>query len=440
MQPGKSLIVVGGPTASGKTAFAIRLARHFGTAIVSADSRQFYREMNIGTAKPTEEELAQVPHYFINSLSIGQEYSVGDFERDALQVLGELFQKHEVVVLVGGSGLYIKALCEGLDEFPEVPPEARSAVEEEYRAKGLAFLQEELAQTDPDYYKQVDRQNPHRLIRAIAVYRASGRPFSSFRKANSQARPFSPIYLQLHWPRRELYRRINRRVEQMVAAGLEAEARALYPRRQLAALQTVGYQEFFGYFDGAASREEAIALIQRNSRRYAKRQLTWHRRDGHWKLFRPADWELALQYIEAVSAEGLSLHYHKANIPPTSYADGEEMEIQLQKKGKEWGALRYFEKKQEALLQGPFLRQSTDEWAGELLIHEAALLADERQLFAFSPAGAGLFLKACVVESPDPGTMPGWMVPAWLVFRKEYPEGRVLMLKMKSEEGGPDIH
>ena len=177
----KYLIVIGGPTASGKTAFAIRLARHFGAAILSADSRQFYLEMNIGTAKPTETELAQAPHYLINSLSIEQEYSVGDFEREGMQLLNTLFQKNDIVILAGGAGLYIKALCEGLDAFPEVPPEVRAQVEEAYREKGLSYLQEELARADPDYYAEVDRQNPHRLIRAIAVFRASGRPFSSSR-------------------------------------------------------------------------------------------------------------------------------------------------------------------------------------------------------------------------------------------------------------------
>ncbi len=421
----KRLIVIGGPTASGKTAFAIRLARHFGTAIISADSRQFYREMNIGTAKPTAEERAQAPHYFIDSLSIGQEYSVGDFERDALQLLEKLFQQNDVVVLAGGAGLYIKALCEGLDEFPEVPPEVRRAVEEEYRAKGLEFLQEELSRIDPGYYQEVDKQNPRRLLRAIAVFRVGGRPFSSFRTKNKKPRSFTPIYLQLHWPRQELYSRIGRRVEQMMAAGLEEEARRLYPKRRLTALQTVGYQELFDHFDGATGKDEAIAMIRRNSRRYAKRQLTWHRRDGHWKLLRPEeDWELALQYIEAARTEGLSLNYCKTENPAV-------MEIQLLKKGGEWAALHYSEKKGEALLQGPFLPEPGDEWAGGLLVHEAFLLAGERQIFAFAPDGDGPFRKICEPERTGPEALPGWMEPAWENFRSRFPEGRILYLRSR---------
>ncbi|MCB0559858.1 MAG: tRNA (adenosine(37)-N6)-dimethylallyltransferase MiaA [Lewinellaceae bacterium] len=421
----KYLIVIGGPTASGKTAFAIRLARHFGAAILSADSRQFYLEMNIGTAKPTETELAQAPHYLINSLSIEQEYSVGDFEREGMQLLNTLFQKNDIVILAGGAGLYIKALCEGLDAFPEVPPEVRAQVEEAYREKGLSYLQEELARADPDYYAEVDRQNPHRLIRAIAVFRASGRPFSSFRKEKKQIRPFTPIYIQLHWPRQELYQRINRRVEQMIALGLIEEARTLYPRRHLTALQTVGYQELFDYFDGKASQEEAIALIQRNSRRYAKRQLTWYRRDGHWKLFRPDDWELALQFIEAVRTGGLRLHYRK----DASASQG-SLGIQLLKNDQLQATLIYSERKREALLQGPFLQKPPDIWAGALLIHEAVLLADGRHLFAFSPTHTELFQNVGVVEGSAPESLPGWMADAWQVFQTQFPEARALRLKV----------
>lgn len=294
----KYLIVVGGPTASGKTALAIRLAQHFGTEILSADSRQFFREMNIGTAKASEQELQTVPHHFINSLSIEQDYSVGDYERDALALLAKLYQKHQVVILAGGSSLYIKALCEGLDEFPEVPAEVRDAVEALYLQKGIEALQAELAQVDPLYFEQVDRANPQRLIRAIAVYRASGQPFSSFRTQAAEPRFFTPIYIWLETPREVLYERINQRVDLMLAAGLEAEARKLYPQRQLNALQTVGYQEFFDYFDGTISYVEAVELIKRNSRRYAKRQGTWMRRDGFWETFAPSQWDEIISHLE----------------------------------------------------------------------------------------------------------------------------------------------
>lgn len=303
----KYLIVVGGPTASGKTAMAIRLAQHFGTQILSADSRQFFREMNIGTAKASAQELQAVPHHFINSLSITQDYSVGDYERDALALLAKLYQKHQVVILAGGSSLYIKALCEGLDEFPEVPNEVRDAVESLYQQEGLEALQTELAQVDPLYFAQVDQANPQRLIRAIAVYRASGRPFSSFRTQAAEPRFFTPIYLWLDVPRDILYERINQRVDQMLLAGLEAEARDLYPKRQLNALQTVGYQEFFDYFDGTISHAEAVELIKRNSRRYAKRQGTWMRRDGFWHSFAPDQYEEMVKYIdEQISLFGKS--------------------------------------------------------------------------------------------------------------------------------------
>ncbi len=294
----KYLIVVGGPTGSGKTAMAIRLAQYFYTEILSADSRQFFQEMSIGTAKAGLEELQAVPHHFINSLSVEQAYSVGDFERDALNLLARLYQQHQVVILAGGSSLYIKALCEGLDEFPEVPDSVRNEVEQLYKKEGIAALQQELEQVDPIYFEQVDRANPQRLIRAISVYRASGLPFSSFRTQQVEPRFFSPIYLWMELPREDLYQRINQRVDQMFSAGLEAEALSLYPLRHLNALQTVGYQELFDYFAGDISREEAIELIKRNSRRYAKRQGTWMRRDGFWKTFSPDQFDTIIHYLE----------------------------------------------------------------------------------------------------------------------------------------------
>ncbi|WP_245550025.1 tRNA (adenosine(37)-N6)-dimethylallyltransferase MiaA [Haliscomenobacter hydrossis] len=296
----KYLIVIGGPTASGKTALAIRLAQYFHTEILSADSRQFYQEMTIGTAKASAEELDMVPHHFINSLSIREAYNVGDFERDALALLAQLYQKHQVVILAGGSSLYIKALCEGLDVFPDVPTQIREEVEALYQSAGLAALQKELTQVDPVYFAEVDQSNPHRLIRAISVFRASGLPFSSFRTQQAEPRFFTPIYLWLEVPREILYERINQRVDQMLEHGLETEARSLFEQRHLNALQTVGYQELFDYFVGNISREEAIELIKRNSRRYAKRQGTWMRRDGFWHLFAPEQWEDILKFVQSI--------------------------------------------------------------------------------------------------------------------------------------------
>mgnify|MGYP000353093880 FL=1 len=292
------LIVLSGPTASGKTRLAIQLAQHYDTVIVSADSRQFFREMTIGTAKPDAEELAAARHYFINSHSIETNYSVGQYETEALELLQELFTKHEVVILTGGSGLYLKAVCEGLDTFPEVPKAVQAGVEADFRAHGLAYLQEALKAADPDYYDEVDLDNPHRLIRALSVYRSSGKPFSRFRQKAAGQRPFHPIYLQLQWPRATLYERINQRVDLMLKAGLLEEARSLFPKRHLTALQTVGYQELFDYFSQQTALEEAVELIKRNSRRYAKRQMTWFRRDGFWKLFHPSEWDAVRKYTD----------------------------------------------------------------------------------------------------------------------------------------------
>lgn len=293
------LLVVGGATASGKTGFAIRLAQHFQTEILSADSRQFYQEMSIGTAKPGPAELALVPHHFIGHLSIQTPYSVGDYARDALACLDELFQHHPILVLTGGSGLFIKAVCEGLDEFPDVPVNVWEQLQKDYEHKGLAFLQQELANTDPIYHREVDLQNPHRLLRALSVIRASGQSFSSFRQQSAAPRDFHPMYLQMDWPREQLYERINQRVDHMLQQGLVEEARSLYPHRHLKALQTVGYQELFDHFSGLISLDEAIELIKRNSRRYAKRQMTWFRRDGFWRSFQPQEWDAALAYINA---------------------------------------------------------------------------------------------------------------------------------------------
>ncbi len=300
--------MIGGPTASGKTAFAIRVAKSFETEILSCDSRQFFREMTIGTAKPTLEERSLVPHHFIDTLSVEEPYSVGDYERDALALLDELYKKHEVLVLVGGSGLYQKALCEGLDDFPAVPASVRTNLEQLYQDSGITALQALLQQCDPDYYATVDLQNPQRLIRAIAVSQVSGKPFSGFRKGEKRERPFIPVYLFLCPEREELYERINQRVLQMVADGLVEEAKSLYPQRQLDALQTVGYQELFDYFDGKTSLDEAIQLIQQHTRNYAKRQMTWARRDGFWKYLRPEDINTCIEALTDLIKNGQPLN------------------------------------------------------------------------------------------------------------------------------------
>lgn len=269
---------MGGPTASGKTGLGIRLARHFNTEILSADSRQFYREMNIGTAKPTSEELAQAKHHFIDNLSVHDAYSVGDYEREAVFLLEKLYKKNDVAIMVGGSGFFIRAVCEGLDDFPDVPAHIREELNQLFENEGIVPLQNELKQRDPEYYAQMDTQNPKRLLRALEVCRATGQSFSHFHNKEKTPREFVPIYIGVDWEREALYERINSRVDMMIEAGLEQEAQELYPLRHLTALQTVGYQEWFDFFDGKIDREEAIRLIKRNSRRYAKRQMTWFRK------------------------------------------------------------------------------------------------------------------------------------------------------------------
>ncbi len=294
----KYLIVIGGATASGKTALAIRLAQHFDTEIISADSRQFYREMSIGTAKPTSEELTAVKHHFVDNLSIHDFYSVGDFERESRGVLATIFSEKNVAIAVGGTGLYLKALCEGIDEFPETPLSIRTKWQGIFEEKGLVFLQNQLEVIDPQYFTEVDIQNPMRLIRALSVWEATGEPFSSFRTKSKQMRSFTPIYLQTDMPREVLYERINRRVDLMMQAGLLAEAEQFFAFRHLTSLQTVGYTELFDFFEKKyTTLDEAVDKIKQHTRNYAKRQLTWFRRENHWLMVNPTDFEGVLSVV-----------------------------------------------------------------------------------------------------------------------------------------------
>jgi tRNA dimethylallyltransferase len=275
----KTLIVIAGPTASGKTVAGIAAAQHFNTVVVSADSRQFYREMSIGTAKPSAEELAAVRHYFVNNLSITEKFTAGDYEKQCLALLDELFQSHDPVVLVGGSGLFIKAVCEGFDEFPDTKPGVRERLNGLFSEKGIVYLQEQLKVADPVYFAQVDLNNSQRIIRALEVYESTGKPYSTFLVSEINQRPFKSIKIGLSLPRDVLYQRINDRVDVMVRQGLIGEVQSLLPYRHLNALATVGYSELFDHFDGKTDLETAISLIKQNTRRFAKRQLTWFNRD-----------------------------------------------------------------------------------------------------------------------------------------------------------------
>ncbi|GMQ24222.1 tRNA (adenosine(37)-N6)-dimethylallyltransferase MiaA [Algoriphagus sp. oki45] len=294
----KFLILVVGPTAVGKTALCIKLAKKFETEIISCDSRQFYREMNLGTAKPSREELSEVNHHLIDSLSIHEEYDVRKFETDALKILGGLFERKNVVIVTGGSGLFADALTEGMDEIPSVDPEIRDQIIKEYQKKGLEWLQEQISRLDPEYFSIVDRQNPQRLMRALEVIRGTGGKFSSFRKKSKVKRPFQTLKIGLNRDRKELYQRIDFRMDQMINEGLFEEVEALFEFRNLNALQTVGYSEIFGFFEGKYDREEAVRLLKRNSRRYAKRQLTWFRRDEAIRWFHPDQESEIFAWIE----------------------------------------------------------------------------------------------------------------------------------------------
>lgn len=294
-----TLIVVVGPTGSGKSALAVTLAQHYHAPIISTDSRQLYRGMAIGTAQPTAEELATVKHYFIADREVEDDFNCGRYEVEALQLLDKLFADNDYVVAVGGSGLYIQALCDGMDNLPEADDKVRAQLKSRLEDDGLETLAEELSRLDPVYAKEVDICNPARVMRALEVCITTGRPYSEQRSGERVERPFNIVKIGTDMPREELYDRINRRVDMMVADGLVGEARAMYPKRHLNALQTVGYREIFDHFDGKCSLEESIELIKRNSRRYAKRQMTWFRRDERVGWFSPKDVDMIIEYINS---------------------------------------------------------------------------------------------------------------------------------------------
>jgi tRNA dimethylallyltransferase len=298
----KTCIVIAGPTAVGKTAVAIDVARHFNTAIISADSRQCFKEMTIGVAKPSPEELQQVHHYFINSHSIHDDVNAAVFEQYALQAASEIFQQHDVAVVTGGTGLYIKAFCEGLDDMPPVSPALRQSITEQYEQHGLPWLQQQVQQHDPLYYSTGEIQNPQRLIRALEVMQATGRSIRSFQQGKKATRDFRIIKWALELPKPELHARINARVDMMMQQGLLKEVENLLPFKHLNALQTVGYSELFEYFEGKVSLEQATERIKTNTRHYAKRQMTWFKKDTsfEWSM---VNREWSINFIELINRQ-----------------------------------------------------------------------------------------------------------------------------------------
>lgn len=295
----KFLIIVAGPTAVGKTQLAIDLAKHYQADVFSADSRQLYREMHIGTAKPETSERLGVTHHFIDSNSIHDTYSAGDYALDIRKALETYFLSHDVAIIAGGTGLYMKVLLEGLDDFPEVPEAVYTHFTDGYEKNGIEWLQVQLKEQDPAYFEKVDPYNPRRLIRALAVMHISGKPFSEhFSKSKESVLPYNIVEILLELPREALYDRINQRVMLMLEAGLEAEAQSLLPFKDLRSLQTVGYQEFFDYFEGKITKDDAIGRIKQNTRRYAKRQMTWFRKYGNWTTFHPDQLQDIIQYID----------------------------------------------------------------------------------------------------------------------------------------------
>ena len=303
----KHLIVLTGPTGIGKSITGISLAQHFKTQIISSDSRQIFREMTIGTAVPNQNELATVKHHFVHSHSIFENYNVSKYETEAINTINSAFENNNILLLVGGSMLYIEAVCNGIDAMPDVDPEIRKILMEKLENEGLESLRLQLKVLDPEYYKTVDLKNPNRIIHALEISIMTGKPFSSFRTNNKRIRPFSIVKIGLDCNRNELHKKINLRVDQMITAGLETEAGSLYTFKHLNALNTVGYREFFDFFDGNITREKAIELIKRNTRRYARKQLTWFRNDPDMFWFEPEQINQIINFIEN-KINGVSVH------------------------------------------------------------------------------------------------------------------------------------
>ena len=295
----KNVVLLTGPTGIGKTNISIELARKLGTSIISADSRQIFREMKIGTAAPTPEQISRVPHFLVGSHSIFEYYNAWEYEQEALSIADEQFKQTDTLLLTGGSMMYIDAFCHGIDELPTVDQQLREDIQKQYEKEGIESIRRQLKLLDPDFYRQVDLKNPKRVIHAVEMCLMTGRPYSEMRTNPKKERPFGIIRIALDMDRTALHQRINQRVDQMLKEGLEEEARALYPHKHLNALNTVGYRELFQYFDNEINRNEAIRLIKRNTRRYARKQLSWFRRDNEMCWFTPDNPDKIYKFVES---------------------------------------------------------------------------------------------------------------------------------------------
>ena len=293
----KTLIVLTGPTAVGKTAVSLDIAKHFGIPVINADSRQIFKELIIGTARPTETEMQEVRHYFVGTLSIDDYYSASLYEQQVLELLDKEFQSHDYALLSGGSMMYIDAVCDGIDDIPTIDDDTRALMKQRLKEEGLEALVEELKRLDPEYYEIVDRQNPRRVVHALEICVMTGKTYTSFRKRSKKERPFRIIKIGLDRPREELYNRINARVDKMMSDGLLNEVKALYPEKELNALNTVGYKELFDYLDGRWPLKEAVERIKGNTRRYARKQLTWYKKDEQIRWFHPDDKHSIINFI-----------------------------------------------------------------------------------------------------------------------------------------------
>ena len=301
MNAGRTLIVIVGPTGVGKTETCLRLAEHFHIPIINADSRQLFSEIPIGTAAPTQEQMARVKHYLVGTLGLDDYYSASKFEEDVLCLLDQLFAASPMALLAGGSMMYIDAVCNGIDDIPTIDEHTRSNMKRRLAEEGLPALVDELKQLDPDHWAIVDKHNPRRVVHALEICHMTGKTYTSFRKSQKKERPFNIVKIGLNRPREELYERINRRVDQMMADGLLEEARSVYPKRHLNALNTVGYKELFNYIDGIWTLDEAVERIKGNTRRYCRKQLTWLKRDADIRWFHPDNIEEIIKYIERIS-------------------------------------------------------------------------------------------------------------------------------------------